>query len=216
MGDSRCISCVNGLAEALSLDHKPSNEEERSRIEQAGGFVEFNRVNGNLALSRAFGDFAFKSRAELPQEQQMITVKPDVVVRDLDPDLQFVVLACDGIWDVLSNQEVADFIIKRISLGLEPEIICEELMNRCLASDSTMGGLGCDNMTLILICFLHNQPYQHLIDECIEIEKIRDRTRQELLAKDEKASEDDEVDEQQGVAKETNGAGATEDDEITS
>ena len=92
IGDSRCIACTNGLAEPLSLDHKPSNEEERARIEQAGGFVEFNRVNGNLALSRAFGDFAFKSRTELSQEHQMITSKPDVVVRDVDQDLQFVVL----------------------------------------------------------------------------------------------------------------------------
>ena len=150
IGDSRCIACTNGLAEPLSSDHKPCNDEEKSRIEQAGGFVEFNRVNGNLALSRAFGDFAFKSRCDLPQEQQMITSNPDVVVRDVDQDLQFVVLACDGIWDVLSNQEVADFIIKRISLGLEPEIICEELMTRCLASDSTMGGLGYDQKSLLI------------------------------------------------------------------
>ena len=150
IGDSRCIACTNGLAEPLSYDHKPCNEEEKSRIEHAGGFVEFNRVNGNLALSRAFGDFAFKSRCDLPQEQQMITSNPDVVVRDVDQDLQFVVLACDGIWDVLSNQEVADFIIKRISLGLEPEIICEELMTRCLASDSTMGGLGYDHKSYFL------------------------------------------------------------------
>eukprot|EP00093_Oithona_nana_P011246 11246.XXX_277455_276008_1 [CDS] Oithona nana genome sequencing. len=211
IGDSRCIACTNGLAEPLSYDHKPCNEEEKSRIEHAGGFVEFNRVNGNLALSRAFGDFAFKSRCDLPQEQQMITSNPDVVVRDVDQDLQFVVLACDGIWDVLSNQEVADFIIKRISLGLEPEIICEELMTRCLASDSTMGGLGCDNMTVVLICFLHNQPYQNLIDECIEIEKIRDRTRLELLERE--ANEDDEEEELDDTDREsqaTNGRDATE------
>lgn len=86
-----------------------------------------------------------------------------MVVHDVTEDLQFVVLACDGIWDVLSNQEVADFIIKRIAMGLEPEIICEELMTHCLASDSSIGGLGCDNMTVILICFLHNEPYQRFL-----------------------------------------------------
>lgn len=127
---------------------------------KAGGFVEFNRVNGNLALSRAFGDFAFKNHAELPAESQMISSKPDVVIRPVDEDLMFVVLACDGIWDVMSNQEVADFVISKLATGMEPEIICEELMMRCLAPDSSMGGLGCDNMTVILVCFLHNQPYQ--------------------------------------------------------
>ena len=127
---------------------------------QAGGFVEFNRVNGNLALSRALGDFAFKTKPELAAEKQIISPEPEVVVREITEDLQFVVLACDGIWDVLSNQEVADFVIHRLAQGLEPELICEELMTRCLASDSSMGGLGCDNMTVILICFLHNQPYQ--------------------------------------------------------
>ena len=127
---------------------------------QAGGFVEFNRVNGNLALSRAFGDFAFKNNIELPQERQMISMKPDVVVHEVGEDLMFVVLACDGIWDVLGNQEVADFVISKMATGMEPEIICEELMTRCLAPDSSMGGLGCDNMTVILVCFLHNQTYE--------------------------------------------------------
>ena len=83
IGDSRCIACCSGLAEALSIDHKPGDALERDRIENAGGFVEFNRVNGNLALSRAFGDFAFKNNIELPQERQMISMKPDVVVHEV-------------------------------------------------------------------------------------------------------------------------------------
>lgn len=57
-GDSRAVSClVNGTAYPLSFDHKPENYEEQKRIEAAGGFVEANRVNGNLNLSRAMGDF---------------------------------------------------------------------------------------------------------------------------------------------------------------
>ncbi len=53
------------------MDHKPADEPERQRIETAGGFVEFNRVNGNLALSRALGDFAFKTNDALPAEEQV-------------------------------------------------------------------------------------------------------------------------------------------------
>lgn len=195
VGDSRCISCTSGLSEPLSTDHKPADALERERIEQAGGFVEFNRVNGNLALSRAFGDFAFKNHTELPPECQMISVKPDVVVHEVNEDLMFLVLACDGIWDVLSNQEVADFVIHKLAAGLEPELICEELMTRCLAPDSSMGGLGCDNMTVILVCFLHNQPYQRLIEECIEIEKIREEARLKRIKEDDEKEdlEDEDI-----------------------
>jgi protein phosphatase 2C family protein 2/3 len=66
-GDSRCIASVSGRALALSTDHKPNDPAERERIESAGGFVEFNRVNGNLALSRALGDFLFKMNDGLSQ-----------------------------------------------------------------------------------------------------------------------------------------------------
>jgi len=192
IGDSRCIACCSGLAEALSIDHKPGDALERDRIENAGGFVEFNRVNGNLALSRAFGDFAFKNNIELPQERQMISMKPDVVVHEVGEDLMFIVLACDGIWDVLGNQEVADFVISKMATGMEPEIICEELMTRCLAPDSSMGGLGCDNMTVILVCFLHNQTYEKLVEDCIQIEKIREDSRLRLIREaDEKSKDDD-------------------------
>ena len=71
VGDSRCIGSIGGVAEALSVDHKPGDMLERARIENAGGFVEFNRVNGNLALSRAVGDFAFKNNTTLPPEDQV-------------------------------------------------------------------------------------------------------------------------------------------------
>merc|ERR1711935_1281635 len=60
---------------------------------------------------------------------------------------------------------------------------CEELMTRCLAPDSSMGGLGCDNMTVILVCFLHNKTYDKLVEDCIQIEKIREA--------DEKSKDDD-------------------------
>ena len=106
-------------------------------------------------------------KPDLIAEKQIISPEPEIVVRDVSEELQFIVLACDGIWDVLSNQEVADFIIARLAKGLEPEIICEELMTRCLASDSSMGGLGCDNMTVILICFIRNEPYQRYVCKMI-------------------------------------------------
>ena len=130
---------------------------------------------------------------ELPQERQMISMKPDVVVHEIGEDLMFIVLACDGIWDVLGNQEVADFVISKMATGMEPEIICEELMTRCLAPDSSMGGLGCDNMTVILVCFLHNQTYEKLVEDCIQIEKIREDSRLRLIREAHEKSKDDDA-----------------------
>jgi protein phosphatase PTC2/3 len=69
---------------------------EKARITAAGGFVDFGRVNGNLALSRAIGDFEFKKSAELAPEQQIVTAYPDVVVHEMGDDDEFLVIACDG------------------------------------------------------------------------------------------------------------------------
>lgn len=71
---------------------------EKARISAAGGFVDFGRVNGNLALSRAIGDFEFKKSAELSPEQQIVTAYPDVTVHELTDDDEFLVIACDGEW----------------------------------------------------------------------------------------------------------------------
>lgn len=72
-GDSRAIASKNGQLVQLSHDHKPNNPEEMDRIYNAGGWVEFNRVNGNLALSRALGDFLFKRNQTISAEQQIVT-----------------------------------------------------------------------------------------------------------------------------------------------
>jgi len=58
--------------------------------------VDFGRVNGNLALSRAIGDFEFKKSADLAPEQQIVTAFPDVVAHDISEDDEFLVIACDG------------------------------------------------------------------------------------------------------------------------
>lgn len=72
-GDSRAIGSKNGALIQLSHDHKPNNPAEMDRIYNAGGWVEFNRVNGNLALSRALGDFLFKRNQLISAEQQIVT-----------------------------------------------------------------------------------------------------------------------------------------------
>ncbi|XP_045612486.2 probable protein phosphatase 2C T23F11.1 isoform X1 [Procambarus clarkii] len=160
VGDSRAIASVGGRVEELSNDHKPSLASEQRRITAAGGWVELNRVNGNLALSRALGDFVFKKNELKSPEEQIVTACPDVITREISEDWEFILLACDGIWDVMTNQEVVNFVRLRLSQGMEPEDVCEDLMTRCLAPDCQMGGLGCDNMTVVLICLVHSGSWR--------------------------------------------------------
>lgn len=152
VGDSRAVASVRGVVETLSYDHKPNNEEELRRIIAGGGWVQLNRVNGNLALSRALGDYVFKRNYRLSPQEQIVTAYPDVQVRHVNEDWEFIVIACDGIWEVLTNEEVISFCRVRLLSGWEPAAVCEALMQRCLAPNCATGGLGCDNMTVVIVC----------------------------------------------------------------
>lgn len=81
-GDSRAVLCRDGKAIALSYDHKPQNTEETARIEKSGHFVEDDRVDGNLALSRAIGDFQYKDKPSLKPEDQAVSCNPDITVHE--------------------------------------------------------------------------------------------------------------------------------------
>ena len=156
------MCCRGGVAVPLSHDHKPNAPTESARIAAAGGFVEenngFYRVNGNLNLSRSLGDLKYKQSKALPPAEQIITAEPDVLHHKLDPADEFFVVACDGVWDVLSNQEAVDFVRTRIqadrSQGREPRLskICEDIFDRCVADNPReTRGIGGDNMTCIVV-----------------------------------------------------------------
>ncbi|EXJ83772.1 protein phosphatase [Capronia coronata CBS 617.96] len=163
-GDSRTVLGVKGRAKPLSFDHKPQNEGEKARISAAGGFVDFGRVNGNLALSRAIGDFEFKKSADLSPEQQIVTAFPDVIEHEISEDDEFLVIACDGIWDCQSSQAVVEFVRRGIAARQELHLICENMMDNCLASNSETGGVGCDNMTMIVIGLLNGKTKEEWYD----------------------------------------------------
>ncbi|KAI5630963.1 protein phosphatase 2C domain-containing protein [Phthorimaea operculella] len=126
-------------------------------------------VQLNLALSRALGDYVFKRNYRLAPQDQIVTAYPDVQVRQINDDWEFIVIACDGIWEVLSNEEVISFCRARLQSGWEPAAVCEALMQRCLAPNCATGGLGCDNMTVLIIClapFPRNTDQRCLAPNC--------------------------------------------------
>jgi serine/threonine protein phosphatase PrpC len=154
-GDSRGVLCRKGVAVALSEDHKPSQEREIRRIKNAGGFVNMvGRVNGNLNLSRSLGDLKYKQVKHLPPEEQMITAEPDIELFEIHPEEdEFFILACDGIWDVLTNQEACDFVRQKVfEEHLSLDEVVQAVMKRCLAKDPRASqGVGGDNMTFMVV-----------------------------------------------------------------
>lgn len=157
-GDSRCVVSEKGKAVDMSYDHKPEDELELARIKNAGGKVTMDgRVNGGLNLSRAIGDHFYKRNKNLPPEEQMISALPDVKALTLNEEHEFMVIACDGIWNVMSSQEVVDFVNERLKTDGDKNkpltAIIEELLDHCLAPDTSGDGTGCDNMTCIIITF---------------------------------------------------------------
>jgi len=118
-GDSRAILAgPKGECLAATFDHKPDNPEETNRILNAGGSVTMKRVNGDLAVSRALGDFVYKQRRAdvgtgwYEPEGQQVSCVPEVTIIERDHAAHaFVVLCCDGIWDVMTNEQVAKLMI---------------------------------------------------------------------------------------------------------
>ena len=95
VGDTRAVLCKNGVAERMSQDHKATEQSEVDRIRNGGGIVMENRVGGSLAVTRAFGDHALK--------RDGVTAKPFINKHVLRPFDKFLVIASDGVWDVLSD-----------------------------------------------------------------------------------------------------------------
>ena len=140
-----------GEAVALSRDHKPMDDDERARIVDAGGFVQEGRVNGSLALSRAIGDLEYKQSKNLPAKDQIVTAYPEIRECVIEPGDEFMVIACDGIWDVLTSQQCVDYVRARLDADVQLSKICEELADECMAPDTKGSGIGCDNMSVVIV-----------------------------------------------------------------
>ncbi|CAD7955798.1 unnamed protein product [Amoebophrya sp. A120] len=163
-GDSRAVLCRQGAGVPLSFDHKPTNPSERERILASGGTVsEEGRVDSNLNLSRAMGDLIYKDKALAP-EAQRICVVPDVSVTHLSGDDNYLIIGCDGIFEKQSNESLVAWCNDRIykhraakgsgdaEVDVELNAVCSDFLNFNVAeSPSTDMGVGCDNMSMMIV-----------------------------------------------------------------
>ncbi|KAJ3313207.1 Protein phosphatase 2C 1 [Boothiomyces sp. JEL0838] len=132
VGDARAVISRNGKAVRLSYDHKGSDVNESRRIVESGGFMMNNRVNGVLAVTRSLGDLSMKD---------WVIGSPYTVETEITEEDSVIILACDGIWDVCSDQSAIDLIadIK------DPQEAADTLVDYALDNFST------DNLTAIVI-----------------------------------------------------------------
>eukprot|EP01111_Echinosteliopsis_oligospora_P015003 TRINITY_DN579_c0_g1_i1.p1 TRINITY_DN579_c0_g1~~TRINITY_DN579_c0_g1_i1.p1 ORF type:complete len:270 (-),score=81.57 TRINITY_DN579_c0_g1_i1:88-897(-) len=131
-GDARAVLNRNGTGLRLSYDHKGSDEAETARIIAAGGFVVVNRVNGMLAVTRSLGDHAMKD---------YVTGEPYLNQVTLEPTDTHLVLACDGLWDVASDQEVVDLLKDET----DAQKMSDKLLLHALKNGST------DNISVMVV-----------------------------------------------------------------
>ena len=131
-GDSRAFLCREGRVDFYTEDHKPNNPRERERIQNAGGSVTLSRVNGSLAVSRALGDFGFKEVDWRSQTEQLVSPAPEVYELERSEDDEFLVVACDGVWDAMSNEDLCAFVRSRMQVCDDLREVCTQVLDLCL------------------------------------------------------------------------------------
>jgi serine/threonine protein phosphatase PrpC len=138
LGDSRAVLCSNNADFKLTDDHDPDSYVERQRIEQMGGKVYYDgdvhRI-GNLSVSRAFGD---------GDSMPYISCKPDILKRKILKNDQFIIMGCDGLWDVMNNSDAVNFVLNNLNKDKRINI-AKKLAENAIIKGST------DNVSVIII-----------------------------------------------------------------
>lgn len=132
VGDSRIVLFRNGNSIRLTYDHKASDILEMQRVEEAGGLIMKSRVNGMLAVTRSLGDKFFDG---------LVVGNPFTTSVEITNEDEFLILACDGLWDVIDDQEACE-IIKDIK---EPNEAAKTLVRYALENGTT------DNVTAMVV-----------------------------------------------------------------
>jgi len=133
-GDGRAVLCRDGKAIRLTVDHKASDETEAARITEAGGFIIGGRVNGQIMITRSLGDHLMKD---------YIIGEPYVQHEPLTDKDTWLIVACDGLWDVVTDQDAVDYVLEHKEMSASD--ISKKLLIKALADGST------DNLSIAVI-----------------------------------------------------------------
>lgn len=138
VGDLRIILYRNGTPYRLSYDHKATDVNEINRIRDTGGLILKNRVNGVLAVTRSLGDSYMKD---------LVIGKPYTTATEIGDEDEFMILACDGLWDVISDLKACQFVAKIFEQDKNPTLAAKKLCQLAMDSSTT------DNVTIMIVLF---------------------------------------------------------------
>ncbi|PIN17220.1 Serine/threonine protein phosphatase [Handroanthus impetiginosus] len=148
-GDSRAVLGKRGRAIELSKDHKPNCTSERLRIEKLGGVIYDGYLNGQLSVARALGDWHMKG----PKGSKCpLSSEPELEETVLTEEDEFLIMGCDGLWDVMSSQYAVTVVRKGLMTHNDPEKCSRELVREALKRNT------CDNLTVVVVCFSPDPP----------------------------------------------------------
>ena len=184
VGDSLSVMYKDKKAYNLNREHQIVIEEEKDRVIKSGAKIKNYRINGMLNLTRAIGDFRFKSNKNLKKGEQSVIAVPEITRIDDIKNIDFIIMGCDGVWDCVKRQLVCEFMEKEIRENPDGKLsdILGTIFDKCI---SPVFGkvIGTDNMSCIIIQFLDNNSNK--IEEKIKIHKInineKEDNKKELL-----------------------------------
>lgn len=153
-GDCRAVLCRRGKAVEMSRDHKPVCLKEKKRIEASGGYVCDGYLNGQLSVARAIGDWHMDGLKG--QEGGPLSAEPEFMTTILTEEDEFLIIGCDGIWDVFRSQNAVDFARRRLQEHNNPVTCCKDLVDEALKRRSG------DNLAVVVVCF-QSQPPPNLV-----------------------------------------------------
>ncbi|GMH20586.1 hypothetical protein Nepgr_022427 [Nepenthes gracilis] len=150
-GDCRAVLSRDGVALDMSKDHRPCCKNERMRIESLGGYVEDGYLNGQVAVTRALGDWHLEGLKETGNNSGPLSAEPELKLVTLSKEDEFLIIGSDGIWDVFTSQNAIDFARRRLQAHNDVKLCCKEVVEEAMKRGAA------DNLTVVLVCF-HLEP----------------------------------------------------------
>lgn len=149
-GDCRAVLCRKGKAVEMSRDHKPCSSQEKKRIEASGGYIYDGYLNGQLNVARALGDWHMEGLKD--GNSGPLSAEPELMTTKLTEEDEFLIIGCDGIWDVFMSQNAVDFARRRLQEHNDPVICSKDLIEEALKRKSS------DNLAVVVVCFQPRPP----------------------------------------------------------
>jgi serine/threonine protein phosphatase PrpC len=145
VGDSLSVMYKNNQAIQLNQEHKTTLKSEYDRIQKSGEFIINNRIKGKLNLTRAIGDFQFKSSPHLKFYEQSVIAFPEITKIKRTDDINYIIMGCDGVWDCVEKQGLCEEIDK--ICNKQPNKMLSNIIFNCVGGGHRFRGYGC-----IFIC----------------------------------------------------------------